>query len=92
MFGLLPAGAVYARHVRHLRVRQTRITFAQPDTRPRAVLDDVDGAQFERLDWEGGSAPPLLLRQVRGLSITRSAGLRDRRDESAEGAGFTNAR
>ena len=43
MFGLIPASALYARHVRNLNLNRVTITYATPDTRPRVVLSDVTG-------------------------------------------------
>jgi hypothetical protein len=69
MFGLLPAGAVYARHVRNLRVNNLQVSFVQPDTRPRMVLDDVDGARFDGLHVAASDAPPFVLHEVRSLTV-----------------------
>jgi polygalacturonase len=41
MFGLLPASALFARHVRGLTLFQVRLTNSAPDERPPVVLDDV---------------------------------------------------
>jgi polygalacturonase len=84
MFGLLPAGAIYARHVRNLRVLNTRVSFAQADTRPKIVLDDVAGVRFDRLEVTGVGTPAFVLRNVRDFSVKRSAGLRDTTIESAD--------
>lgn len=48
MFGLLPASAVYARHVKNLTVHDLSYTFASPNERPLVVIDDADGAAFFR--------------------------------------------
>jgi len=47
-FGILPAYGLYARHVRKLTVRDVSFTYLVTDSRPAVVLDDVDGATFER--------------------------------------------
>lgn len=77
MFGLLPAGAVYARHVRNLRMKNVQVSFAQPDSRPRVVLDDVDGARFDGLQVASTDTPPFVLHQVRGLLLDGKAQPRD---------------
>jgi hypothetical protein len=89
MFGLLPAGAVYARHARNLIVRNVTVSFSQPDTRPRVVLDDVAGANFERLDV----APALdgrafRLRGVTRFAITASPGVADAKHAVADQLDF----
>jgi polygalacturonase len=48
MFGLIPASAVYARHVSNLRWRNVQVSFLQADTRARVVLEDASGVRFER--------------------------------------------
>lgn len=73
MFGLLPAGAVYARHVRNLRVKNLQVSFAQPDSRPRMVLDDVDGARFDGLHVAAADAPPFVLHEVRRFTLDGKA-------------------
>jgi len=85
MFGLLPAGAVYARHARNLTLRNVTVSFTQPDTRPRVVLDEVAGANFEQFDVApAGEGRDFLLRQVRDFVLTRSPNLPDARHDSAE--------
>jgi polygalacturonase len=48
MFGLLPASAIYARHVEHLTLRDVRYEFAAPDERPLVVLDHATDVTFSR--------------------------------------------
>lgn len=48
MFGLLPASAIYARHVKNLTVHDLRYTFTSPDERPLVVIDDADDIVFSR--------------------------------------------
>lgn len=43
MFGLIPASALYARHVRNLNLHRVTVVYATPDTRPRVLLTDVTG-------------------------------------------------
>ncbi|MCF3651630.1 rhamnogalacturonidase [Synoicihabitans lomoniglobus] len=46
MFGLLPASALYARHVRDLNLRNVTVTINHPDERPPVVLDDAPSVTF----------------------------------------------
>ncbi|MDF9828150.1 polygalacturonase [Ereboglobus sp. PH5-10] len=43
MFGLLPATALYARHVKNLQLHNVEVATTQPDERPALVLEDIDG-------------------------------------------------
>lgn len=80
MFGVLPAYGVYARHAKGLSFRDLNLSFAQDDTRPAIVLDDVAGAQFSGVRAErAGGAPGFVLRQVTGFSVGDSPGIPDRR-------------
>ena len=89
MFGLLPAGALYARHVKNLTVRQVSVSFAQADTRPRVVLDQVIGAKFEQLDVVPAAATPtFVLLSVGDFSITGSFGIPDTHHNSADHLSF----
>ena len=85
MFGLLPAGAVYASHVKNITVRNVAINFDQPDTRPRVVLDDVSGAAFKNFTVDPASeARAFVLRGVSHFAITHSPGVPDARHENAD--------
>jgi polygalacturonase len=79
MFGLLPAYGVYARHAKGLAFRDVELSFAQDDTRPAVVLDDVAGADIDHLKAESaGGAPFIVLRKVRDFSVRNSPGVPDR--------------
>jgi hypothetical protein len=41
MFGLLPAAALYVRHVNGLKIENLHVTFETPDERPLIVEEDV---------------------------------------------------
>jgi hypothetical protein len=78
MFGLLPAYAWYARHVRGLRVRDVRCSLMQPDERAAVVLQQVTDAVFERLEAERSPRQPLfVLREVDGFEAIRCSGIAD---------------
>lgn len=89
MFGLLPASAVYARHVRNLAVREVTYAYEKPDTRPRVVLDQVGGASFDRFNAApDAAAPAFVLRGVQNFAVTNSPGVADARHESAANLTF----
>ena len=75
MFGLIPASGVYARYVRNLRLRDVQVSFLQPDSRPKVVLQNVDGVQLDRVTIEGAGSPGVVQREVSNLTIKKSPGL-----------------
>ncbi len=89
MFGLLPAAAIYARHVRNLTVRDMTMQFAQPDQRPTVVLEDVNGAVFEGFRTPHIFGQSLfVLRQVNSFETHRCTGLADMRHNVIGEASF----
>lgn len=89
MFGLLPASAVYARHVKNLTMRNVTVNFTQPDTRPRVVLDHVSQATLDHLNVEPADLKPcFVLQSVQRFEITRSSGLPETRLENVETLSF----
>ncbi len=70
MFGLLPASGIYARYVRGLRVRNARVGFVQPDSRPGIVLQNADGVILDSVVIEGAGDP--IQQDVSGLVIKKS--------------------
>jgi polygalacturonase len=78
MFGLLPASALYARHVANLVVRDVTYSFTAPDTRPRVVLDHVAGARFSEIQLPASDGPMnFVLRQTSEFSLLHSPGIPD---------------
>lgn len=89
MFGLLPASALYARHVTGLVVRDVTYAYQKPDTRPRVVLDHVTGARFDELDVaHPGKDLAFVLRAVKDFAISRSPGVPDARHDTADNLTF----
>jgi hypothetical protein len=79
MLGLLPAYGIYVRHAADLSFQDINLSFAQDDTRPVVVLDDVAGAAFDNLKAErAGGAPTFVLRKVTGFLVRNSPGVPDR--------------
>jgi hypothetical protein len=64
MFGLLPASAVYARHVRELTVCGASVVFAAPDDRPLVVLEDSGRAMFGNFDAARPEGGVFVLRRI----------------------------
>ena len=85
MFGLLPAHALYVRHAKNLSVRDVAVSFATVDTRPAVVLDDVAGAEFERVKISRApAAPAFVLRHVSDFTARSIAGFPDTQRPTAE--------
>jgi polygalacturonase len=49
MFGVIPASVFYVRHAKNVTFDNIRVSFQKEDFRPAFVLDNVHGAEFERL-------------------------------------------
>ncbi len=67
MFGLLPAAALYARHVEHLTLRDVRYEFAALDERPLVVLDNAEDVTLSRFRAPAPAGPAYHLTNVRAL-------------------------
>ena len=73
MFGTTPAHGFFVRHVRGLEMSGIKIEHATEDARPAFVLNDVQGADFERVKVPSGAgAPTFVLNDVRDFSVFRS--------------------
>jgi polygalacturonase len=70
MFGILPAWAFYVRHATGVHVTDVDVRFAEPDTRPAVVLDDVRDADFHHVRMaEADGAPTFVLRDVTDFTL-----------------------
>lgn len=78
MFGLLPASALYARHVKRLSLRNVTYTFGREDTRPRIVIEECAGVTLEAVHVPRSDGMTLVKRGVSGLELVRSPALADR--------------
>jgi polygalacturonase len=73
MFGTTPAHGFFIRHVRGLEMNGVKVEHANQDARPAFVLDDVQGADFERMKVPtAGGMPTFVLNDVRDFSVFRS--------------------
>jgi len=83
MFGNMPAYGLYARHVTRLTARDLDFSVAAPDARPAVRLDDVAGADLDRIAAPRmPPAPMLVLRRVSDFVLRNSPGLPDTRYET----------
>jgi polygalacturonase len=78
MFGTTPAQGCFVRHVRGLEMDGVKIEHANEDARPAFVLNDVQGAEFDRVKVSlSASVPTFVLNDVRDFSVFRSKPLPD---------------
>jgi polygalacturonase len=78
MFGTTPAHGFFVRHVRGLGMQGIKIEHSSDDARPVFVLDDVEGAEFERIKAATDTGVPTFsLNQVRDFSVVRSKPVAD---------------
>jgi polygalacturonase len=73
MFGTTPTQGFFIRHVRGLEMNGIKIEHASEDARPAFVLNDVQGADFERVRVPSAAGgPTFVLNDVRDFSVFRS--------------------
>ena len=72
MFGTTPAHGFFVRHVRGLEMDGIKIEHANEEARPAFVLDDVRGADFERVKASAAGVPTFVLNDVQDFSVFRS--------------------
>jgi polygalacturonase len=78
MFGTTPAHGFVFRHVRGLEMNGVKIEHANEDARPAFVLDQVRGADFERVKAPPRAGVPIfVLNDVRDFSVFRSTPVPD---------------
>jgi polygalacturonase len=78
MFGPLPAQGFFIRHARNVEFGNVQIVAAPADARPMFWLEDVDGADFFRLDLSRrGGALAFQLNAVQAFRVFGSRGVPD---------------
>ena len=74
----MPAYGMYFRYVKGLKVHDVVLRYLNADERPAFVLDDVHGAEFDRVDAQKGDGSPLfILKNVSDVSLHRVKGVPD---------------
>ena len=77
-FGTLPSWGLWVRHVKNFSASHVEFRAAKDDLRPVAILDDVTAASLDHVTLPAaGGANRLVLRNVNGVAIGNSIGLRD---------------
>jgi hypothetical protein len=85
MFGLLPAHGLYVRHAKNVSVSNVEVRFLADDKRPAIVLDDVAGAEFDRIQAQrAGGAATFVLRNVKDFAARAVDGMADAKRANAE--------
>jgi len=78
MFGTTPAHGFFVRHARGVEMNGIKIEHAHEDLRPAFVIEDVEGADFERIKAPSTTGvPTFALNRVRDFSVWRSKPLAD---------------
>jgi len=87
MFGVVPASAFYIRHAKNITFDNIRVTFQKEDFRPAFVLNNVHGAEFDRLKiWTDQKM--FSLKNVTDFSIANSRKTADTKLEKVEKGEF----
>ena len=91
MFGATPAYGFYVRHLNGLSMNNVQLQTENPDSRPAVILDEVNGAEFFRLQAPVSAAAPILsLRNVTDFEIRYSHPTKDVRVPKAENLSLPN--
>jgi hypothetical protein len=74
----MPSQGFYLRHIKGIQFDNVVIQAAQEDLRPAFVLDDVEDADFFRVDTPyAAGAPVFALHNVSDLSVHMCRGVQD---------------
>ncbi len=85
MFGSTPAYGFYVRHVKGLSMSNIRLKTENADARPAIHLEDVDGADFFRIQAQTSAGVPVFtLHQVENFAIRYSEPVADTRLPKAD--------
>jgi polygalacturonase len=90
MFGVPPAQALFARHVRGLRVSASRFRSGAADGRPYLALDDVRGGAFRDVEFASPAPVAVLARRLSDFTFDGLAmpkGVASVRWQGAKGRG-----
>ena len=84
-FGALPAHGFYIRHVNRIEIKDVEVRPIKPDLRPGFALDDVNGVELIHVKLpHTPEVPSIVLKNVKGFSITQSKPVADTLVETAE--------
>ncbi|HZZ40213.1 MAG TPA: glycoside hydrolase family 28 protein [Acidobacteriaceae bacterium] len=85
MFGPMPAFGFYVRHVTGLSMSNVQVKTIAPDARPALVLEDVQDANFFRIQAQTAAGSPVFaLRHVENFAVRYSEPVPDTRLLSAD--------
>ncbi len=85
MFGPMPSYGFFFRHVRGIAMHHVKLDYVRPEARPAVVIDDVEDAWFDHVDFRQGTAgaPRFALRHTADFSVRASRGIPDTQRETA---------
>jgi polygalacturonase len=85
MFGTMPSCGFFIRHAKGMEFSNVAVRTLKEDLRPAFVLEDVDGANFQNIQWRAlSNAPSFSLRNVQGFNLHQSQFLPDQKLEREE--------
>ena len=89
MFGVIPAYGLFCRHVRGLSVRDVTLAYQKLDKRPPVVLEDVQGAAFEKFHARRhDQAAGFVMRAVSDIRLEEAGTAKNLHIASLERGGF----
>ena len=78
MFGVIPAYGFFIRHVKGIELNDVQVTVKAEDQRPAFLLQDVSGAEFNRLKADHAPAvPTFVLKNVTDFALRQSLTMPD---------------
>ena len=85
MFGSMPSCGFFIRHAKGMEFSDVAVRTSKEDLRPAFVLEDVDGANFQNIQWRALSkVPSFILRNVLDFNLHQSPPLPDRKLDRVE--------
>ncbi|MDE3084241.1 MAG: glycoside hydrolase family 28 protein [Verrucomicrobiota bacterium] len=84
-FGIIPSYGMFVRHVKNFSVDRVELRYAEEDRRPAVILDDVAGADFDRLKARHADGVSIfVLKNVKNFTIRNSPGVPDTQRDRAD--------
>ncbi|PTR01566.1 polygalacturonase [Mucilaginibacter yixingensis] len=75
-FGVMPSYGFFIRNVTDLKMNDVQVSYLTEDQRPPFILDNVNGADFQRIRAQKASGvPTFVLNNVKGLNIFNSVNI-----------------
>jgi polygalacturonase len=80
MFGAMPSYGFFIRHAKGMEFSDVTLRTAKEDLRPAFILEDVDGANFQNVQWHPvAKVPSFVLTNVLDFNLCQSPPLPDKK-------------